>query len=52
MEGISSRSRTTPIHVFSGPTTPSTGQSASACFGRFFTDEVWDLLVEEICGRL
>ena len=30
-----------------GPTTPSSGESASACFNRFFTDEVWDLLVEE-----
>ena len=30
-----------------GPTTPSAGASASECFGRFFTDEVWDLLVEE-----
>ena len=29
------------------PTTPSAGVSASDCFGRFFTDEVWDLLVEE-----
>ena len=27
-----------------GPTTPSAGESAS---GRFFTDEVWDLLVDE-----
>ena len=30
-----------------GPTSPSTGQSASACFGRLFTNEVWYLLVEE-----
>ena len=30
-----------------GPTTPAAGASASECFGRFFTDEVWDLLVEE-----
>ena len=30
-----------------GPTTPSAGESAGACFGRFFTEEVWDLLVRE-----
>ena len=30
-----------------GPTRPSAGESASACFNRFFTDEVWDLLVQE-----
>ena len=27
--------------------TPSTGESAKACFCRFYTDEVWDLLVTE-----
>ena len=30
-----------------GPTSPSSGVSAGDCFGRFFTDEVWDLLVTE-----
>ena len=30
-----------------GPTLPSTDESASACFSRFFTDEVWELLVVE-----
>ena len=30
-----------------GPTTPSAGESAGACFNRFFTDEVWDLLMQE-----
>ena len=30
-----------------GPTVPSSGESASACFKRFFTDEVWTLLVTE-----
>ena len=26
-----------------GPTLRLTGESASACFSRFFTDEVWEL---------
>ena len=30
-----------------GPTSPSGGLSASACFSRFIIDDVWDLLVEE-----
>ena len=30
-----------------GPTTTSTRESARACFNRFYTDEVWDLLVTE-----
>ena len=30
-----------------GPASPSGGLSASACFSRFITDDVWDLLVQE-----
>ena len=51
MEGWQKQDNSCTRFLFSGPTpgptTPSTGQSASACFGRFFTDEVWDLPVEE-----
>ena len=36
-----------PVSSTPGPSTPSARESASAYFGRFFNDEVWDLLVEE-----
>ena len=34
-------------YPFHGPTVPSSRESASTCFERFFTDEAWTLLVTE-----
>ena len=48
LEGWKKQENVFTNHPFSGhspgPTKPSSGESAGACFNRFFTDEVWDLL--------